>query len=90
VGGHEKRNDSNTRATSSSALASAVSANWECAPPLQNVSVDTQYIGVIEEEKQKIKHLQKELAEFNGIRYRTLPANASRGKNIFGGMKKMS
>jgi hypothetical protein len=53
VGGHEKQNSSNTTATSSSVLASAVSADWECAPPLQNISVDTQYIGVIEEQKQK-------------------------------------
>jgi hypothetical protein len=53
VGEHEKQDDSNTAATSSSASASAVSADWDCAPPLQNVSVDTQYIGVIEEQKQK-------------------------------------
>jgi hypothetical protein len=79
VGGHEKQNDSNTAASSSSASASAVSADWECAPPLQNVCVDTQYIGVIEEQKQQIKHLQEELAEFNCVRYRILLANASRG-----------
>ncbi len=82
VGGHKKQNDSNTAASSSSASASAVSADWECAPPLQNVNVDTQYIGVIEEQKRQLKHLQEELAEFNCVQYRILLANARRGKNV--------
>jgi hypothetical protein len=90
VGGHEQQNSSNTTATSSSVLASAVSADWECAPPLQNISVDTQYIGVIEEQKQKNKYLHEELAEFNCIQYRTLPANASRGKNVLQALKKVN
>ncbi len=74
--------NSQPRATSSSALASAVSADWDIASPLQNVRVDTQFVGIIEEQKQQIKQLQEELAEFNCVCYRTLPANASRGKNI--------
>jgi hypothetical protein len=49
VGGHEKQIDSKTTSTSSSASASVVSADWDIAPPLQNVSVDTQYVGIIEE-----------------------------------------
>jgi hypothetical protein len=49
VGGHEKQIDSNTTSTSSSASASAVSADWDVAPHLQNVRVDTQYEGIIEE-----------------------------------------
>jgi hypothetical protein len=36
---------------------------------------------MIEEQKQQIKQLQEELAEFNCVQYRKLPANASRGKN---------
>jgi hypothetical protein len=67
VGGHEKQIDSNTTSTSSSASASAVSADWDIAPPLQNVRVDTQYVGIIEEQKQQIKELQEELAEFNRV-----------------------
>jgi hypothetical protein len=67
VGGHEKRSDSNTTFTSSSASVSAVSANWDFAPPLQNVRVDTQYVGIIEEQKQQIIRLQEELAEFNRV-----------------------
>jgi hypothetical protein len=52
VGGYEKHSDSNTTTTSSSATASAVSApDWDIAPPLQNVRVDTQYVGIIEEQK---------------------------------------
>ncbi len=64
VGGHEKQSESNTTSTSSSASASAsaVSADWLVAPPLQNVRVDTQYVGIIEEQKQQIKELQEELA----------------------------
>jgi hypothetical protein len=56
VGGHEKQIDSNRTSTSSSASASAsaVSADWDIAPPLQNVRVDTQYVGIIEEQKQQI------------------------------------
>jgi hypothetical protein len=57
VGGHEKQNDSNTTSTSSSvsALASAVSADWIIAPPLQNVRVDKQYVGIFEEQNQQKK-----------------------------------
>jgi hypothetical protein len=90
VGGHEKQIDSNTTSTSSSASASAVLADWDIAPPLQNVRVDTQYVGIIEEQKRQITQLQEELAEFNHVRYRTLPANTSRGKNVLRTSKKMS
>jgi hypothetical protein len=68
VGGHEKQSDFNTKTISSSASASAVSApDWDIAPPLQNVRVDTQDVGVFEEQKQQIEQLQEELAEFNCI-----------------------
>jgi hypothetical protein len=67
VGRHEKQSDSNTTSTSSSASASAVSADWDIAPPLQNVRVDTHYVGTIKEQKQRIKQLQEELAEFNCV-----------------------
>jgi hypothetical protein len=90
VGGHEKQSDSNTTATSSSASASAVYASWKIAPPLQNVRVDAQYVGVIEEQKQQVKQLREELAEFNCDQYRTLPADASRGKNVVRSSKEMS
>jgi hypothetical protein len=90
VGGHEKQIDSKTTSTSSSASASAVSADWDIAPPLRNVRVDTQYVGIIEEQKQQITELHEELAEFNRFWYRTLPGNASRGKNVLRTSKKMS
>ncbi len=69
VAGHEKQKESNTTSTSSSASASAsaVSADWLIAPSLQNVRVDTQYIGMIEEQKQQIWQLQEKLAEFNCV-----------------------
>jgi hypothetical protein len=67
VGGYEKQIDSKTTSTSSSASASTVSADWDIAPTLQNVRVDTQYVGIIEEQKQQIKQLQEELAEFNCV-----------------------
>jgi hypothetical protein len=90
VGGHEKQIDSNTTSTSSSASASAVSADWDIAPPLRNVRVNTNYVGIIEEQKQQIKELQEEMAEFNRVQFRTLPANASRGKNVLRSSKKVS
>ncbi len=89
VGGHEQQIDSNTTSTSSSASASAVSADWDIAPPLWIVRVDTQYVGMIEEQKQQIKQLQEELAEFNPVWHRTLPANASRGENVLRTSKKV-
>ncbi len=67
AGQHEKQSDSNTTSTSSSASASEVSADWDIAPPLQNVRVDTQYVGINEEQKQQIKELKEELAEFNRV-----------------------
>jgi hypothetical protein len=79
VARHEKQCASNTTSTSSSASASAVCADWDIAPPLQNVRVDILYVGIIEAHKQLINQLQEELAEFNCVQYRTLPANASRG-----------
>ncbi len=90
LGGHDKQIDPNTTSTSSSASASAVSADWDIAPPLRNVRVDTQYVGIIEEQKQQIKQLQEELAEFNPVRYLTLPGNVSRGKNVLRTSKKMN
>jgi hypothetical protein len=47
-------------------------------------------VGIIEEQKQQIKQLQEELAKFNCVQYRTLPANASRGENILRSSKKVS
>jgi hypothetical protein len=61
VGGHDKQSDSNTTATSSSASAFAVSADWGIAPPLLNVRVDTQYVEVIEEQNNKLNHFRKNL-----------------------------
>jgi len=90
VGGHAKQSESNTTSTSSSASVSAVSADWDIAPSLQNVRVDTQYVGINEEQKQQIKELQEELSEFNRVQYRTMPGNASRGKNVLRTSKKMS
>jgi hypothetical protein len=90
VRGHVKQIDSNTTSTFSSASASAVSADWNIAPPLRNVRVDTQYVGMIEKQKQQIKQLQEELAEFNCVQYRTLPVNASRGKNLLRTSKKVT
>ncbi len=57
---------------------------------MKNVRVDTQYVGMIEEQKQQIRELQEELAEFNRVQYRTLPGNAGRGKNVSRTSKKVS
>ncbi len=52
--------------------------------------VDTQYVGIIEDQKQQIKGLKEELAEFNRVQVITLPASASRGKNVLRTSKKVS
>ncbi len=57
---------------------------------MQNVRVDTQYVGIIEEQNQQIKQLQKKLAKFNCVQYRTLLAKASRRKNVLRSSKKVS
>jgi hypothetical protein len=69
VGGHAKQSESNTTSTSlsASALASAVSADWLVAPPLRNVRVDTQYVGINKEQKQQIRQLHEELALVNCV-----------------------
>ncbi len=69
VGGHEKQSESSTTSTSlsASALASAVCADWLIAPSLQNVRVDTQYVGINEEQKQQIRQLHEELALVNCV-----------------------
>jgi hypothetical protein len=68
VGGHEyKVNPTQHLSSSASASASAVSVDWLIAPSLQNVRVDTQYVGINEEQKQQIRQLQEELAEFNCV-----------------------
>ncbi len=69
VRGHAKQSESNTTSTSlsASASASAVSADWLVAPPLQNVRVDTQYIGINKAQKQQIRQLHEELALVNCV-----------------------
>ncbi len=69
VGGHAKQSESNTTSISLSASvsASAVSADWLVAPPLRNVRVDTQYVGIKEEQKQQIWQLHEELALVNCV-----------------------
>jgi hypothetical protein len=91
VGGHEKQSEFNTTSTSSSASAwaSAVSADWLIAPSLRDVWVDTQYVGINEEQKQQIRQIQEELAECSCVWYRTLPAIASREKNVLRSSKKV-
>ncbi len=61
VGGHDKPSESNTTSTSSSAsaLASAVSADWLITAPLQNVTVDTQYVVINEEQNNKLGSFRK-------------------------------
>ncbi len=56
-------------------------SSYSAAAPLSNVQFDPSNAGVIEEQQQKIKNLQEQLVEFNRVRYRMLPANASGGKN---------
>ncbi len=81
-----RMNDSDTTTHSSTSTGSFYPAER----PLRNVNIDPSYASVIEEQDQKIKHLQQQLAEFNSVRYRTLSGNASRGKNVVRTMRKIS
>ncbi len=80
-------NDSDTTTHSSTSAGSLYPAER----PLRNVNIDPSYAEVIEEQDQKIKHLQQQLAEFNSsVRYRTLSGKASRGKNVVWTTRKIS
>ena len=76
--------DTNTHSSTSSGLL------YQAERPFRNVNIDPSYASVIEEQDQKIKHLQQQLAEFNSVRYRTLSGNASRGKNVVQTTRKIS
>ncbi len=56
--------------------------SYSSGVPLSNVNIDPSLARVIEAQQQKIKNLQEQLAEFNQAKYKMLPANASRGKNV--------
>ena len=65
-------------------------SSYSSGAPLSNVNIDPSLAGVIEAQQQKIKNLQEQLAEFNQAKYKMLPANASRGKNVIQTSKKVS
>ena len=69
---------------------SSSGSSYLAGAPLRSVHFDPSNVGVIEKQQQKIKHLQEHLAEFNRVRYRTLPASASRGKNVVQTLKRVS
>ncbi len=56
--------DTNTHSSTSS------DSLYPAVRPLRNVNIDPSYAEVIEEQDQKIKPLQQQLAEFNSLRYR--------------------
>ncbi len=85
--------DSDTAANSSSASGSSesgLSGSWDVITPLQNVSVGASFNTLIEEQKKQIQFLTDQLSDFNHVRYRTLPVNSSRGKNVIQTAKNMS
>ena len=66
-------------------------SSYSSGAPLSNVNIDPPSLaGAIEAQQQKIKNLQEQLAEFNQAKYKMLPANASRGKNVIRTSKKVS
>jgi hypothetical protein len=75
---------------SSTHTTSSGGSSYSAAAPLRNSQFDSSNTGVIEEQQEKIKHLQEQLVEINCIRYRTLPANANRGKNVVQTSKRKS
>jgi hypothetical protein len=65
-------------------------SSYSSGAPLSNINIDPFLARVIEAQQQKIKNLQEQLAEYNQAKYKTLPANASRGKNVIPTSKKVS
>ncbi len=63
-------------------------SSYSSGAPLSNVTIDPSLAGVIE--AQQIKNLQEQLAKFNQAKYKILPANATRGKNVIRMSKKVS
>ncbi len=63
VGGHEKQSDSNTTSTHQHQHQRCL----QIGALHHLVRVDTQYVGIIEEQKQQFKELIEELAEFNHV-----------------------
>ncbi len=79
-------NDYETATHSTSLSGSSYSSD----APLSNFNIDPSLARVIEAQQQKIKHLQEQLAKFNQAKYKMVPANASRGKNMIRTSKKVS
>ncbi len=67
-----------------------MSGCWDVIPLLQNVSIGASFNTLIEEQKKKIQFLTDQLSDFNRVRYRTLPVNSSRVKNVIRTAKKVS
>ncbi len=65
-------------------------SSYSSGASLSNVNIDASLTRVIEAQQQKIKNLQQQLAKFNQAKYKMLPANASRGKNVIRMSKKVS
>ncbi len=87
------RCDSDTAANSSSASRrseSGLSGSWDVIPPLRNVSIGASFNTLIKQQKKQIEFLTDQLSDFNRVRYRTLPVNSSRGKNVIRTAKKVS
>jgi hypothetical protein len=83
--GNQRNNSETSRHKSSSS-----GSSYLAGAPLRSVHFDPSNSGEIEEQQKQNDHLQEQLAEFNRVRYRTLPANASRGKNLVWSSKRVS
>ena len=82
------QNEYETATHSSSSSRSSYSAS----APLRNVNIHPSIAGAgeLEEQKQTIKLLQEQLAEFNREKYRSPSSNKGRGKNVMRTSKKVS
>ena len=80
------QNEYETATHSSSSSRSSYSAS----APLRNVNIHPSIAGELEEQKQTIKHLQEQLAEFNREKYRSPSTNKGKGENVMRTSKKVS
>lgn len=78
--------DTATHATSTSGASYSTSRS----APVRNVNIETSMVETIEQQQQKIRQLQQQLAEVNQAKYKTTSSTEGRGKNFVRISKKVS
>jgi hypothetical protein len=86
--GRKKTNDFDTATHATST--SGASYSTSRSAPVRNVNIETSMVETIEQQQQKIRQLQQQLAEVNQAKYKTTSSTEGRGKNFVCISKKVS